>query len=141
MKTKKDDKQVESWFKASAFAEMVVGSRSFPGGAAAWVPTLVMVVGAAKLEQKDKVRRSLGARCSTCPFVFNQLPVINWGHDSLRPRACGRRKLRCASSVIGISPQAFRADDARDLRPVSGEDAAPHFERLRRVQEVARAFR
>ena len=56
----KKGKHLESWFKASAFTEMMVGSRKIPGGAPAWAPTLVMLVGAGKLEQKDKIARLQG---------------------------------------------------------------------------------
>ena len=60
MKAAKNGQQTDGWFKASVFAEMVFGSAKFPGGAAAWVPSLVLLIGNLKLEERDRVARTLG---------------------------------------------------------------------------------
>ena len=60
MKTKKDGKMAENWFKASTFAEMVLGTRQFPGGAPAWVPSLVLLIGNLRLDQRTRIASDLG---------------------------------------------------------------------------------
>ena len=63
MKPKADGKSAENWFKAAQFNEMLMGSHNFPGGAPAWVPSLVLLLGDMKLEERDKVARHFGASC------------------------------------------------------------------------------
>ena len=87
VKAKRDGKVGESWFKASAFAEMVLGSRRFPGGASAWVPSLALLIGRLKLEQRDKVAAVEGARISLYP-----------ASSALRLHASSRSAPACTSA-------------------------------------------
>ena len=50
----------EKWWKAAFRAGMVLGNRQFPGGIAAWLPTLVLLIGNCKLALRDKARGAEG---------------------------------------------------------------------------------
>ena len=45
------------WFKASLYEAMTLGTLQFPGGMAAWGPTLVLLIGECKLETRRAVEQ------------------------------------------------------------------------------------
>ena len=51
-----DGTKDEKWWKAAFRAGMILGNAKFPGGVAAWLPSLVLLIGKCRLEQRDKAR-------------------------------------------------------------------------------------
>eukprot|EP00965_Chrysotila_dentata_P027242 905044-Pleurochrysis_carterae.AAC.1 len=51
----KDGATFDKWFKGALRAGMVLGNDQFPGGVAAWLPSLVYLIGECKIEKRDKV--------------------------------------------------------------------------------------
>eukprot|EP00965_Chrysotila_dentata_P036315 1209609-Pleurochrysis_carterae.AAC.1 len=52
-KKKPDGRVGTEWFKASQFAQMIFGGKRFPGGAPAWVPSLVLLLGECRLDTRE----------------------------------------------------------------------------------------
>eukprot|EP00965_Chrysotila_dentata_P239889 6203369-Pleurochrysis_carterae.AAC.2 len=59
-KKKSNGRTSDEWFKASQFSEMIYGGKRFPGGAPAWVPSLVLLLGECKIENREKVAAVVG---------------------------------------------------------------------------------
>eukprot|EP00965_Chrysotila_dentata_P203093 6181512-Pleurochrysis_carterae.AAC.3 len=55
-KKKSNGRLGEDWLKASQFYEMIYGCKRFPGGAPAWVPSLVLLLGVCCLSSIQGVR-------------------------------------------------------------------------------------
>uniref|UniRef100_A0A6S9Z2V6 Uncharacterized protein n=1 Tax=Chrysotila carterae TaxID=13221 RepID=A0A6S9Z2V6_CHRCT len=50
----------DKWFKGALRAGMILGNERFPGGVAAWPPSLVCLIGFCKLQKRDKVASAAG---------------------------------------------------------------------------------
>ena len=51
-----DNSKSEKWWKAAFRAGMVLGNQKFPGGVAAWLPSLILLIGECMLEKREAIR-------------------------------------------------------------------------------------
>eukprot|EP00965_Chrysotila_dentata_P091491 3021208-Pleurochrysis_carterae.AAC.1 len=51
----------DKWFKAAQRSSMIYGNSQYPGGVAAWLPSLVLLVGKCMLDARGKVSAASGA--------------------------------------------------------------------------------
>eukprot|EP00965_Chrysotila_dentata_P178564 5897412-Pleurochrysis_carterae.AAC.1 len=85
----KDGATLDKWFKGAFRAGMILGNAQFPGGVAAWLPTLVYLIGECKIEKRDKVTKATGASGSGHQLEGAQPPPLDLPsapHGSRSPR-------------------------------------------------------
>eukprot|EP00965_Chrysotila_dentata_P030273 1007192-Pleurochrysis_carterae.AAC.3 len=96
----KDGTGRDRWFQGAVLGSMVLVNERFPGGIAAWLPSLVYLIGKCKLEKRAKVSARAGVllHCSPPLGTSSAHELQRSGPAQLRQPSAGSSTFPCPAA-------------------------------------------